>query len=261
MKMNQISVCFAATVLLLFTSCATLYKPNVVHSPLLKEKGEMHVAGALSLVGSANTNLQGAVALSENMGIMVNLMQHSRNRYYEAAEEKLRMFAGEAGIGYFKKLGKDGEFLFQSYGGFGMGRSRAVIENTSQSDFPEMSGKYLNFFIQPGIAYVSKHIDVAFDTRLNRVQMFDVRAYLYETFEWWNTDYTLYNDTTLSFAILEPTLTIKAGSPAFKGIFQLGATLPVYHPNEYYSVSSSDIFAPFMKMSIGIEYRFGTMKD
>ena len=62
MKMNQISACIAAAALLLFTSCATLYKPNSVHSPLLKEKGEMHVAGALSLVGSANANLQGAVA-------------------------------------------------------------------------------------------------------------------------------------------------------------------------------------------------------
>ena len=126
--MTKISIFIAGMTLLLLSSCATLYKPNAVHSPLLKEKGEMHVAGALSMVGSANANLQGAVALSDNMGIMVNMMQHSRNRFLEAADEKLRMFAGEAGIGYFKKLGKNGDILFQAYGGIGMGRSRAVIE-------------------------------------------------------------------------------------------------------------------------------------
>jgi hypothetical protein len=163
------------------------------------------------------------------------------------------MRALEAGFGYFTKLDNQEEFLIQVYGGMGAGRSRAVIEDGMQTDIPEASGKYYNIFIQPGIAYVSKIIDVALDTRINRVQMYDVKAYLYEKFEWWNTDYRLYDDAALSFAILEPTLTIKAGSPAVRGVFQFGATVPVFHPEAYYSVS----FSPLMKMSVGIQYRFG----
>ena len=242
-------------VLLIFTGCVTLYKPNAIHSPLLKEKGELNTTAMLSFSGSGLANLQAAYALSDHTGIMMDGMYHFRStNKEETVDEKLNMLFGEAGVGYFRRFGNI--MLFQCYGGGGYGKTSDVIDYTDQPD-PEAKASYFNVFFQPGVAVISDRFEVAFDLRANYVQMFDISAYLYDQFEWWNTDSKFHPDTTLNFMNLEPTITLKAGGKNLKGFLQTGITMPTINRTSYFGVSTSSmLLVPLIKISVGVSYSF-----
>ncbi|MCO6487195.1 MAG: hypothetical protein J5I98_02200 [Phaeodactylibacter sp.] len=72
--------------------------------------------------------------------------------------------------------------------------------------------------------------------RANYIQLFNIHAYLYDEFEWWNTDFHYYSDTTLHFILLEPTVTLKGGGEKWKGLFQFGLTVPTINADSYFMV-------------------------
>ncbi len=247
---------------LLSSSCFTLYKPNIVNSPLLNEKGEGNITAGLGISGSGLANLQGAYAYSDNKALMLNLMVHSRrtDSVNNGNSQHLLLYFGEVGIGYFKNLNKSRTLLFQNYGGIGLGSSSDKIIGGTET--PSISANYATLFIQPGVAITSRNIDLALDIRGNFVQMFNVNGYLYERFDWWNTDFILHKDTSYNFINIEPALTIRAGDSRVKGFLQLGAILPVYNPNNYFvSNSESYMLLPLIKLSLGLTYQFGRKKD
>ena len=247
-------ICFFG-LLLIFTGCVTLYKPNAIHSPLLHEKGNLNTSAILSFSGSGLANLQAAYALSDHVGIMADGMYHFRSsNNTESVDEKLNMLFGEAGVGYFRRFGNT--MLFQCYGGGGYGRTSDVIDYPDQPD-PEAKASYYTVFFQPGVAVISDRFEVAFDLKANYVQMFDISAYLYDQFEWWNTDSKFHPDTTLNFMNLEPTITLKAGGKKLKGFLQTGITMPTVNRKSYFGVSTSSLFVvPLIKFSVGVSYRF-----
>jgi hypothetical protein len=244
--------------LLFLTGCVTLYKPNAIHSPSLKEKGELNSSASLGLSGCGLYNLQAAYAISDHTGFMINGMYHNRNvSSADSSVEKLNIFFGEAGAGYFTTFGNKKNGLFQCYSGGGYGITTDRINNTNQPN-PEVNAKYFNIFIQPGYAFLSKYFEVAFDLRANYVRLFSIHAYLYDKFEWWNTDFKFYSDATLDFMNLEPALTIKAGGGKLKGVLQLGLTIPTINSNSYFQVNNSSmLIAPLIKFSVGVNYTFG----
>jgi hypothetical protein len=245
----------------IFTGCVTLYKPNVIHSPMIREKGELNTSASAGIVGSGLFNLQAAYAISNHAGVIFDGMYHTR--YFTSADssvEKLNIFFVEAGSGYFTPTGNKKNGLFQCYGGFGYGFTSDKIEYANQPD-PEVNSKYFNVFVQPGFAYTHKYFEIAFDLRANYVHMFDIHAYLYDQFEWWNTDSKFYSDTTLSFMNLEPAVTFGAGGEKLKGIVQLGITIPAINSHTYFDVNTSSLMmVPLFKFSVGIKYTFGRSK-
>jgi hypothetical protein len=243
---------------LLLSSCVTLYKPNAVHSPLLTEKGELSVATSMGISGSGLLNLQSAYAISDHTGIMLNGMYHHRtSSSADSSVERLNMYFGEMGVGYFSTFGKLKNGLFQCYGGGGSGYTFDKIDYPNQSD-PSVHANYVNLFVQPGIAYVSDYFQISLDLRANYLYLFNIHAYLYDHFEFWNTDFKYYSGAHLDFMILEPAITIKAGSPKLKGVLQLGAIIPTVNPNSYFEVNTgSYLVFPLIKMSLGITYTFG----
>ena len=242
----------------ILTGCVTLYKPNAIHSPMLKEKGDLNTSASIGLSGCGLYNLQAAYAISNHTGVIIDGMYH--NRYFSSADssvEKLNMFFVEAGAGYFTKFGYEKNGLFQCYSGGGYGYTTDKISNSNQP-YPEVSTKYFNIFIQPGLGFKSEYYDMAFDLRANYVRLFDIHAYLYKQFEWWNTNLRFYSDTSLDFMIIEPTLTVRAGGEKLKGILQLGVTIPAIHSKSYFDVNTSSMFGiPLFKISAGVSYAFG----
>ena len=108
------------------------------------------------------------------------------------------------------------------------------------------------------MGYVSKNIEVALDLRDNYVCLFDINAYLYNKFEWWNTNFNYYSGATLDFMNLEPSLTLKAGSDKIKGIIQVGVIIPAINSKSYFDVNSSSLLiGPIFKLSFGLSYSFG----
>lgn len=244
----------------IFTGCVTLYKPNVVHSPLLKEKDDLHVAASLGLSGSGLSNLQGAYAITDHAGIMANGMHHQRKLTSldssATQSEHLRILFAEAGAGYYSTFGNEKDGLFQCYGGGGYGETNDRIEGLGHP-MPEVKAKYFNVFIQPGVAFTSKRVELAFDLRGNYVRLFNIHAYLYNEFDWWNTDLNFYSDTAVSFLNMEPAITIKAGGEKLKGILQFGVTIPTIHAKSYFAVNNGSLLlVPLIKFSVGVTYAF-----
>lgn len=244
------------------TGCVTLYKPNAIHSPLLKDKGDLNTSASIGISGCGLYNLQAAYAPTEHMGIMMDGMYHYRSiNSADSSVERLNIFFGEAGAGYFTTFGTEKKLLFQCYSGAGFGSTKDRMENTSQFN-PEVNAKYNNVFFQPGIGYTNKNIEMAFDIRANYVHVYDIHAYMYEEFEWWNTDYNFYSDTTLDFVNLEPAFTLKAGGKKLKGVFQVGLTIPTVNSRSYFMVNASSLLGyPLIKLSFGISYAFGKIAD
>ena len=243
---------------ILLSGCVTLYKPNAICSPLLKEKGELNATAALGLSGCCLYNVQAAYAVTDHVGLMIDGMYH--NRHYTSAdssEEKLNIFSGEAGAGYFTTFGEEKKGLFQCYGGVGYGNTIDRITNSPNS-YPQVSAEYYNLFIQPGIAYTKPNFEIAGDVRMNYVNVYNIQANLYDKFEWWNTDFRYYSDTSLNFVNLEPTMTMKAGGKNLKGIVQCGVTIPVINSQSYFIVNSASMLGlPLFKFSVGMCYTFG----
>jgi hypothetical protein len=250
-------------ILLLFTGCVTLYKPNVINSPLLKEKGEGSATASLGVSGTGWANIQGAYAVSDHIGLMLNGMYHSRRTTTEgtnSSTEKLNIAFGEAGLGYFNQSGSNKNILFQLYGGGGYGATHDIITGGSSQN-PEISSKYTNIFVQPGFALIGKLISASFDLRANYVHLYDVHAYMFDQFEFWNTDYIWASDSTLSFMNLEPTVTVRIGEGNLKGLIQFGATVPTINSKSYFAIDSySMLLFPLLKFSAGICYTFGEKK-
>jgi len=94
--------------------------------------------------------------------------------------------------------------------------------------------------------------------RINYVKIVNIHAFLYNKFEWWNTDFHYYFDTSLYFVNLEPSFTIKAGGEKLKGILQLGMTVPVINPHSYFVANNSSLLGiTLLKISVGLHYVFG----
>ena len=245
-----------------FTGCVTLYKPNVIHSPLLKEKGELNAAGSLGLSGSGVYNLQAAYAVGNHTGLVINGMNHSRKLTNgDGSVEKLNILFGEAGVGYFTTFDGKKNGLFQIYSGTGYGHTQDKLENATQP-YPQVRANFFNVFIQPGMAITNKNFQFAFDVRANYVRIFDIQAFLYEKFEWWNTDFKYYENTSVYFINYEPTLTMKAGGKNLKATTQFGLTIPSVNPQAYFMVNRSAMFGiPLIKFSVGLSYSFPTKKS
>lgn len=256
--MKNIILTFLYILPFLFSGCVTLYKPNTINSPLLKEAGELNVGGALGISGSGLLNLQASYAPINRIGIMINGMYHTRRtstlNVSDSGIEKLNILAGEIGAGYFKTFGNNKHGLFQCYSGGGFGSANDRIDRFYR---PEVSAKYANVFLQPGIGYTGENFDISFDLRGNYVQLYHIYASFYSEFKFWNTDFRYHSDTSLNFVNLEPTVTIRAGGKSLKGVLQLGATIPTINSEAYYSVNTaSQLILPLFKFSFGVVYAF-----
>lgn len=243
------------------TGCVTLYKPNTINSPMLKEKGELNASAAFGFSGSGLYNLQTSYAVSDHIGIMLNGMYHTREiTSDDNSVDRLNMLFVEAGGGYFSSFGKNTKGLFQCYGGMGYGSTTDKIEYTTQI-FPEVSAEYINAFIQPGIVHADNNFKIGIDVRVNYVSLYNIHAFLYEYFDWWNTDFTYQSDATLDFVNIEPAMTVQGGGEKIKAVFQLGAIIPAINAQSYFDVNSSSLFVgPLLKFAVGINYSFGKKK-
>ncbi len=252
-------VCLWA-IILTNSGCITLYKPNSLHSPLLKEKGELATEAAVGISGNGLYNFQTAYAVSNHVGVLANGMYHQRKTDNQSGGyEKLNIFFAEGGVGYFSKIAENEEGLFQCFGGGGYGTSSSRI--SGEASTPEVSAEFFNVFVQPGLAYIDEGYELAFDVRANYVRLFNIQAFLYDKFEWWNTDYIYTSGASLDFVNLEPAVTLKAGGERLKGILQIGAVIPTVNAKDYFHVNTSSmLLAPLMKFSVGINYSINMIK-
>jgi len=209
-----------------------MYVSNAVNAPLLKEKGEVQLA-------VTQTDLQAAVAVAKNVGIMVNGYYQN---YTSTNDYQHNGMLGEAGIGYFTPL--VGNFIFESYVGGGAGKVHKQEKFTDQNDNAYMASFNANaakLFVQPDIGFKSKYFDAVFSSRFSFVKYTSFTQNNYPQSELADDYVSNEQLTNPLFMFAEPAFTIRAGYKFVKLQFQYGVTVnmtpnPIRHANDFSSI-------------------------
>lgn len=147
MKKSTYYLILAFVTLILSSCTTTLYVPNAVNTPLLKEKHEFKAT-----IGP--NNAQAAFGLTDNFGIIANgywdkfKSETTTNGQTTQTLNKGNLY--ELGLGYYKPLTK--VIVFETYLGGGLGNINFNQDNgTKRYDV-----KGTKFFVQPSIGYVDR---------------------------------------------------------------------------------------------------------
>ncbi|MDQ3047730.1 MAG: hypothetical protein M3R27_09300 [Bacteroidota bacterium] len=198
-----------------FPSCRSVYKPNAVNVPLLKEKGEAKFY-------LSNNNLQVAYAISSNTGLMLN-------GYYEKHQEDFnnddyiqnRGILGEAGAGLFKTY--ENKLTVECYGGAGYGKLKIRERDTDENEVAiqkDFSADAYKLFIQPSAGYAGRIFEIAITPRFSAIKYANVASSNYTIQE--NNEYYFENMEKPLWLFAEPALTLRGGFKWFKLQVQVG---------------------------------------
>lgn len=185
------------------SSCSPEYIPNMVNSPLFSNQGEFQASIA---TGNSNFDAQTALAITDNIGIMVN--GSYGNETNDTTEDFHKHAFIEGGIGYYDKIGENGRY--EIYGGYGIGKVEGYFENAI-FDSKRTNANYNRFLIQPGIGISTGIFDGSFSPRFAIVKM-DPDGPNFQT-----GDYNVF---------FEPVITSKIGYKYVKFIAQFGFSFP-----------------------------------
>lgn len=197
--------------LLLLACNATIYMPNSINTPLLKESSQFNVSAHY---GVNDIELQSAFALTNHIGLMYNYAYCKDS----SSEDYVRQKVNEVGIGLFDASPKG--LILEIYAGYGKANMYSYAKETewtwpipikTKADLvicDKMVGDYEKFFIQPTIGASRKGLSIALSGRISRIK--------YTDYEWMNQySYDAEGD------FFEPALTVKIGDKV-KFVGQVG---------------------------------------
>jgi hypothetical protein len=204
--------------MLLLGSCSTtLYVPNTINAPLLKERGEVKI--------NVNSNeLQADVAVTNHLALMANgYYKDYKNGNYE---HKGGM--GEAAIGFYKPMLED-PFILEVFAGAGLGNvsKSEMLGSGAETRAASFEAHASRYFVQPEVGYAGKAFDIALTSRFTFLKYNDFTSNNYTTEEL-ATDFL--NDGYLTkhmFAFTEPAVTVRLGWKWIKLQGQYGMAINV----------------------------------
>ena len=195
-------------------SCnTTLYVPNAVNAPLLKEKGELKASIGFN-------NFQAAFGLTDHVGVIGNAywnnfkVDATSNGITSETVNKGNLY--EVGIGYFFNISDN--VVFETYAGGGLGK--IDFSNDNSRKYYDVNAT--KFFIQPALGYVGKYFDLGFTPRFSAVKYNDLNTSGYTQSEL-DTEFlnkSAVEDKTWMF--IEPAITARFGYKFIKLQAQLG---------------------------------------
>jgi len=222
--------------LLVASSCAPVYIPNVRNSPLFSKAGEFQ--GSVQF--GNGLDLQGAVSVTNHIGVMANYSYGERNKNNYNPDDELdyhyhKFFEG--GLGYYEN---QGNWCYEIFAGYGKGEGSSYDEYAwwgGQSE--RATGKFQRYFIQPAFGLNKKIMHVSFIPRISIVD--------FDTFSTDVIDYTI-DENPIVF--IEPAVAGKVNlmDNHFFFIFQAGVSIP--------ATSTYFEYRPF-QISTGIGFRLG----
>ena len=206
-----------STILFTMVGCSQYYyAPNSHNVPLFKRNGEARFeATAVSGPPLGGAEFKGAVAVSNHVGVMANAFFNSANGLEGNVIAKGNFF--EMGAGYFNLL-KDSKSIFETYGGFGVGKIRNEDIAGSSGEGSEV--KFSRFFVQPSIGFQKRPFEVALSMRLvglNYGKITNTNSVINDP------DFSLLEQTSIYFFI-EPGFTIRLGWDEVKFHLQIVAS-------------------------------------
>ncbi len=203
---------FFNLIVVLTVSCAPVYTPNIINTPLLSSKGELQ---ALIGTGTSGVDPQCAYAVTNHFGVMLNASFANRNDSLHYHKHNF----GETGLGYTLQI--QDAACFEVFAGGGYGTVDALYSRNGYNI--KSKGELVKFFLQPTISAKGKIVEGAFTQRLVFIKM--------------NNGEGDFNTNKL-YSFIEPTITVKLGWKYVKIFFQMGFSIPL----NTYSVTNQ----PFM---------------
>lgn len=203
------------------------YSPNSHNVPVFTGKGQAN--GTFSfLFGAVSTgaNVQGAVAITDHIGLMANYNHFSGRGesgtwngedYSSTSTSNM----GEVGLGYY--LPFQNKMVFETYAG--IGASEIATDYERWDGDGSSTVHTTTYFIQPSIAYYKKNIRLAFSSRLRAINFRDIS---------YNTrlgDDAIQGLIDLqdypTYGFFEPAFTFRAGGKVAKFQIQVGLAVPL----------------------------------
>lgn len=235
MKTPLQTIFFITFVTLVLHSCAPVYVPNTINTPLFSGAGEISSTTQIAFSG---LDQQLAYSVTDHLGVMLNGSFQNTGRNPDNISENFQKHTfAEAGAGYYTVMGKS-NFIFEVYGGFGLGNFYAKYFPVSYSGSnARISNVDLNrLFVQPAIGLKNRNFDLGLALRLSNVNF--MRSY---------TDNIIIDNKT-SYFFAEPALSASLGSKNIKGISQIGLSILL---NKDKSIN----YNPFI-FSLGVQLNF-----
>lgn len=239
MGFNRILILCGA-IAISISSCAPIYIPNTRNTPLFRGQGEFQGTALIT----TGVELQGAYAVSDNIGVIGSYSTLSENRndpQNTSATFKRKNSYFEGGIGYFKA---DRSRRIEVYVGYGQGKSTTTGQYSFF--FPTfgqqeiiLTGNYNRYFIQPTIGTNKKGFNISFTPRISAVDFSEFTAGVV----------TETPDEKMVIFI-EPALTTKFRlNQHLDGMFQLGLNFS----------GSGDVYFDFVPVqaAIGVQLHLG----
>lgn len=208
------------SIVIVFTSCSPLYRPNTINVPLFKEKKELSVNAGASNNGA---DIQAAYSVSDHFAVMANGSFYNANTTEATGISREENNFGEIGVGYYTHIGED--IIGEIYSGFGIGK--AYNQNNYWIELNSFNrADYNKIFVQPSIGFVSNIFELAASIRWSYVDYYNFKSD--SPINYGN----LPNRSANMF--IEPALTARAGYKSIKVFTQVGAALPTMPITYYY---------------------------
>ena len=227
--MKRIFLPLVLTVLL--ASCTHVYyAPNTPNAPLLSRKGETRLAALYT--GGADSEfsggeLQAAVALTKNSGVMASFMSVGRSDRSGSERESGKGSYVEASYGLFKSLDANrGHFIGEVYGGLGLGSASNTYSVTDHSKVG-----LTKFFLQPAIGYRSDYFEALIVPRLAVVN-WKVKTAVLKPDSPYTRDMNVMRAEPGFFAF-EPAILLRGGSRNGKLQAGLGFSMSRFNASSY----------------------------
>lgn len=226
----QFTIVLVLAVAGLLSSCAPLYVPNTVNTPIFTEKGEFQ---ASAFAGTSGFDVQVAYAATDHLGFMVN--GNFEDYESEPYDEYRKSSFVEFGVGYFEKT--ESNSILEIYGGAGFGSIQGLYDDYSfwSNDDIAINASTFRVFVQPALGMWWDQIEGSVAPRLVFVKIME-------------------NSVAQSAVFLEPTATIRAGFQKVKVVMQAGLSFPLNEDRVNFD------YAPLM-ISVGIHAKLNRKKD
>ncbi len=204
------------------SSCSPIvYSTTGQNVPLFREKGEFTASAAYAMSEDASgVELQGAAALTNHFGVLASFYALSNSlREYEEGWGGKGNYT-ELAAGYFDALGPNRFFLYEIYGGVGLGNIRCDANDRSV-----LNSRYVKPFLQPSLGFRGRVAELALTARIGVLHYTGYTASLTEPER--QAHAVAFFDRRKNSALFEPGLTFRIGFQQVK--LQVQYTLSTFN--------------------------------
>src|SRR5690606_2460737 len=126
--------------IVLFSSCSSIYMPNVPATPMLKDIGDGYIAAHVNPKGNISGSI--AVAATNHVAILGN---GSYVDHGEKSNTHFNQWLLEGGLGYFTKIGKEKRQVLELYGGYGVGATSEADKRATVHGYEAVESREMDF--------------------------------------------------------------------------------------------------------------------